>query len=207
MSDLEELRARLRTRLNDEGSLWWSDTQLDAHLRTALSEIGVALPRWEASVWTLTAADLDGGGIRLDERLGSGRPAAVFYPAEAARPLGGWWLTVGLYGEVLMLPPAAPVAAVGQTVRLIVSAPARLAGLDGALATNVRVEELELALEGAAGSALTLGALARGEVLERRLMRQAGAAALARFRLTLREWVGSAILPGGAWGWGWELPS
>ena len=163
MKTVEDFRAGCLTLLGDAAGRRYSVSMLDMSLREALASYGAYCPRKEPV--TVTAARVTGSVVEIDNVLVPGDVLTV-------RNEAGEWLEHAEYrsGPTLSMTIGAgcSVPSAGDRLRLEVSVPHRIRGLDDAQQTTVPDVHAVTVMKGAACHALRMRARSVTEVFGKR---------------------------------------
>ncbi len=217
MSSLTQIRTRVSIILQDAGTYFWSDAELDEAIRMALGEFQKAVPQKREAVYTLVT---NGRDIPL--------PAAafpdlltvidVFWPWDDTKSVENqdnyawrWRVDALPGGPILRLnqfarwESGAGSPAAGQKMRLLYTCPHTIDGLDGAAATSLEAAHEVYIVRGAAAMAAAFAMLDRSEVQAPDDLRAWGWQRLNEYRADLKALSMEIIKHDSAIGAAWRM--
>lgn len=164
MKTIEDYRADMLTILGDSAGRRYSENMLDAGIREALGPYRAFFPNKNSIIMRVT--EIDGISVALSGLL----------PPDAdiltARIEAGLWLEYSVYRTdqklYLNLQPNSPVPAVGDNLKMEVSAPHCIKGLNNATMTTVPDPHEFVICKGASGYAMRIRARSVTEVFGKR---------------------------------------
>jgi len=208
MTDIDQLRERVKTLLHDTSGIAWSSAELDEAVRMALAEYSRVSPR-------VCTAVLDVGSV--------GREISLAGLAGIRSVTDVWWpYTTSQDGENLLAgyrtiwdgeTPSLFLSSYrgrlphsGEKVKIWYTLAHTITGLDGGTVTSLPVEDESLVVLGACGYAAAGASVDRSEVLQPENLAAISKKLLETFRVTLENYrQRPARSTGQPWCGGWRM--